>query len=933
MMLPFLVPVPSLLSTFHHQLKNAPSTVPFVHFCFIIILLFLPFFPKTGIATPLALESPIIPKSITSVETDTLLEASATPEEMSVPSGDEPPPASIESPKKNRKTREAVRFTCTDSLHFRAKDHRKATLFGDARVGNDKGELTAGMVVLDLERNQMGAEAIVPGDTLSEPVLQRGDDKIRSRRILYNYETDKGKFDVARISLDEGNVIGNQVKRTAPNVLFVEDGKFSTCNLDHPHFYIRANRMKMVDEEEIFFTRARLFILDIPYPLVFPFGYVPSRISEKQSGILEPSFTYQEQQKRGIGIQNLGWFQYFNDYVTGRASVDLFTSGTFFVNTRMNYRRTDHYHGSLEFGYSRDQGLEPTDIDFTTNTQRNIVVNHQQTINPFSSLSANINLRTQDYFNRNSYDIDDRAEVSTNSRMAYNYNHPEGAYSFNISGRHNQNFATDATTLTGPDVNFSLRRITPFQRGGPSREEAWYESLSFQYGSRLQSRYNFTPRDTDISLWEALFNPSKHREATGDFRHINAGIRHSLSANVTLLTTSFANLNASANMNEYWYPQALKREWDVEEGRAISRMETGFSAGRDFQTSLSFNTTLYGISEARIGRYQGFRHTLRPSVSFSYRPDFSDDIWGVYREYQINEDQEPVKYSIFEGGIVGGPGAGRQQSIGFGISNVLETKEVRRDTTGERSERTVRLIDRLNLNTSYNFAAEQFKLSDLTASFSSSFIRNLSLNANANFSFYQTDEDGRRIDKYLWEEEILFLRLMSFTLRVGTQFSGGDSRDRRHQRTTWHYPEHYDPLDQYYFHPVDQAIHEGRVQRIDVPWSFSINVNYRWQRLTGDEIRRSATINANNIQVRLTPEWQVGTTLGYDFIAKDLTPSRFNVTRNLHCWDLTFQWNPFGDFKFFLFRLTVSDAQLHGLFQKLPGLNNLEKSSSPINRF
>ena len=828
---------------------------------------------------------------------------------------------------------DAIRFSSRDSLIFTTRGDRRAILYGNAKVGNEKGQLTAGEVLLNLDKNEMSAQAGEAADTLSEPVLERGDDRIRSRRIAYNYETDKGKFEVARITMDQGNVIGTRVKRTAPHVVFIDDGIFSTCELDHPHFYIRASRMKVVDEEEVFFTRARLYILDIPYPLIFPFGYVPSRISRRQSGILEPSFTYQDQQRRGIGLQNLGWFQYFNDYLTAQASLDIFTSGTFYVTSRANYRRTDFYNGSVEFGYSRDRGLESTDPDFFSTTQRQLAVNHSQTITPFSSITANINLRTADFYNRNSYDIDDRAEVSTTSRVAYNFNHPEGAYSFNISGSHNQNFATNATTLTGPNVNFSLRRITPFQRTGPAGRSSWYESLSVQYSNRLDSRFNFRPIDTDIGFLEALFHPHRHRKATGDFRHINVGLRQNAQADLQLLSNAYANIGTNLSINEYWYPETVRQEWNPETNRIVSRMEPGFAAGRDFQTSLSFNTTLYGLSEARIGRFEGFRHTMRPSITLSYRPDFSDDLWGFYRDVQYNVAGDTRKYSIFDGGIVGGPGAGRQQSLGVNINNVLETKEVRRDTTGERSERVVRLIDRFNLSTSYNFAAESFNLSNLTAAISSSFFQNLRLNANATFSFYDTDEDGNLIDRYLWKETNRFMRMINFTFAASTRFSGGGNGRGRFEQPVWHYPEHYDPLDQTRFHPVDEAIYYGQVERIDIPWSMDLSFNYRWRKGPGTRITRSAVINAQSIQVRLTPEWQVGTSLGFDFIEKELTPSRFNVTRNLHCWDLSFQWNPFGDFKFFLFRLSVRDAQLHGLFQKLPGLNNLERSSSPINRF
>lgn len=837
----------------------------------------------------------------------------------------EPPPAGSSNG--------SVKFSSSDSLFFTTRVERKAILYGNASVGSEKGQLTAGEVTLNLTQNMMSARAATPGDTLTEPVLQRGEDRIRSQRILYNYQTDKGKFDVARLGMDQGNVIGTQVKRTAPHVIFVEDGIYSTCDLDHPHFYLRAQRMKVVDEEEIFFTRARLFILDIPYPFVFPFGYVPSRISRKQSGILEPSFTYQDQQQRGIGLHNLGWFQYFNDYITGQASMDIFTSGTVYVNSIMNYRRTNQYNGMIELGYSRDQGMEPTDPDFLQSIQRNLTIRHSQTINPYSNVSADINLRTRDFYSRNSYNIEDRAEVNTRSSIGYNFSHPENRFSLSLSSRYNHQFATGASTLTGPDLSFSVRRLTPFQRSRPIGDPSWYESITIQYRSNLSSRYSFNPRDSDIGFFEALFNPSRHREATGDIRHINTGFRHNVSAGAQLISRPYANINTNLALNEYWYPQSLRQSWDPNEKQVFSEMESGFTAGRDFQGSLSANSTIYGISSARIGRFEGFRHTMRPSLSFSYRPDFSDSHWGYFRDVQVADDGTTRKYSIFEGGIVGGPGAGKQQSLGFSLSNVLETKQVRRDTTGERREQVVRLIDRFDINTNYNFAARQFKLSDLSANLTSSFFQNIRLNARALFSFYDTDENKNVIDRYLWEESGRFLRLTSFSFTASTRLSSNGGAGARFERSHWHYPRYYDPLDQTRFHPIDQAFYDGYVERLEVPWSLNLNMNYSWRLLTGGNTRKSAVLNAQNIQFRITPEWQVGTSLGYDFIEKELTPSQFRVTRNLHCWDLSFQWNPFGDFKYYLFRLTVRDSQLQGLFQKLPGLNNLERSDSPINRF
>jgi hypothetical protein len=826
-----------------------------------------------------------------------------------------------------------VRFSASDSLTFQLRGVREARLYGNASVDHTAGQLTAGRVTLNLDDKLMSATTLTPGDTLSEPVLMREDDRIRSQRILFNYETEKGKFDVARVRMDEASITGNEVKMVAPHVIFIRQGMYSTCELDHPHYYIQADRMKVVDEDELFFTRARLYILDIPYPIVFPFGLVPSQLRRERSGILEPTYVFQDQNNRGLGFQNLGWFQYFNDYITSTLRGDIFTSGTFMVDSRTQYNYQGRYRGSVNLSYSLDRGLESTDPDFAESRQQMLQINHQQTISPFASFNTDITLRTSQFYNRNSYDINDRANTSTTSRISYNYRHPDGLYTFGSNIAQTQNFRDNSVNIQGPSATFSLRRQTPFQPTVRRANPKWYESFSFGYNNRLNTRFNFRPLDgTDANItWiEALMSPSKYREATGDNGYIDLGFIQSADATSQLLPSDFVNLTATVRVNEYWYPQTIRRDFDPDQNRVVERFDRGFESARDFNTSLALSTTLYGISNARFRTLEGFRHTMRPSVSYNYRPDFSAPFWGYFRTVPTDTLGNTQQYSIFQRGIFGGPTAGEQQAIAFSLDNVFETKQVRRDTTGERREQIIRIIDNLRANVSYNIAAEQFNLSPLQASMSSNVLQGVNFNANATFNFYDTDTLGRAVNDYLWDTQNRLARLTNFRFSASTQFNQGSNRPRTPPPPPY-YPRFYDPFNQQEFHYVDELFNDRPLQPLDVAWSFNLSFSYSWQK-TNLNVRKTAVLNANNIRFRLTPEWEFNTSLGYDFIQKDLTPTRFSVRRNLHCWQMSFDWNPFGDFQYYMFRLSVTDSQIQGLFQKLPGLNNLERSSSPINR-
>lgn len=846
-----------------------------------------------------------------------------------------PPTSQPDSTRQSANTPEiadAVQFSSADSLIVDFTSGRTATLFGSSKVDHTSGSLTSGKIMMNLEENTVEANAIAPDDTLSMPVLTRESEEIRSNRIYFNYKTQKGKFEAARINVGQGHLIGSKVKNINENEVFIEDGIYSTCPPEYLYYYIKARKMKVVDEEEIFFSNARIYILDIPYPVVFPFGYVPANIEKRRSGLLTPTYVFDASESRGIGLNNVGWFQYINDYVTTTLRGDVFTSGSFYLNSNTQYSNIDVFSGSVGIGYSREQGLESTDPDFSRSLNKSLTLSHNQTISPYASLTASINLRTADFYRQNSFNIDERAQTSSTSRIGYNYRHPEGIFTIGTSANLNQNFFNNSTNLSGPNMSFSLKNISPFQDDN-ANSDSWYESINIRYSNNFQSRFNYQPIDADsaeITFFEALFDPELYREATGENDHFQYGFSQTASVGVgRILQSQFINTSANFSINEYWVPATTRKTFNADSNRVETTRELGFTTARDFSASLSLSTTVYGISNRSIGKFQGFRHTLRPSLSLSYRPDFSSDFWGYYRTVQTDTTGNTQRYSIFEDQILRGPGSGEQRSLSFSLQNVFETKIVERDSTGEVEERNLRLIDNLSLNTSYNFAADSLNLSRLSTSLRSSAINGISINANASFSFYERDENGRFFNKFLIENGGKPAQLESFSVSASTSFRGGNGRI---QTYTPVYRRTYDPFNQSVFSPIDPNFGYEPVAPLNSPWSFSLNFNYTWTYRFNQSAQKRATLNANSITFNLTPKWKFSTTLGYDFIQKELTPSQFSLNRNLECWDLSFQINPFGENQYYFFSLRLNNAQVQSLFQKLPILKNLQRGSSPTGR-
>ncbi len=855
------------------------------------------------------------------IATSSLSARQATPD-STVSQPQQPPASERATPP------DAVEFQSNDSLIVDFRTGRTATLFGSSKVTHPSGTLTSGEIEMDLELNTVEATASAPEDTLSMPVLTRDSDEIRSNRILFNYKTKKGKFEAARVEVGEGHLIGSKVKNVSETEVFIEDGIYSTCPPDYLYYYIKAKKMKVVDQDEIFFTNARLYILDIPYPLVFPFGYVPSGIDQKQSGLLTPTYIFDAQASRGIGLNNVGWFQYVSDYFTTLVSADIYTSGTFAVQNRNQYRKADKYNGSINLGYSRDQRLEPTDPDFTRQINKSLGIQHSQTISPYSSISANINLRTRDYYRQNSLDIEERANATSNSKASYTYKHPEGLFNFGTSAQLVQNFSNNSTSLTGPTANFSLKTFSPFKGSASGNEPKWYENISIRYNNSLKSDFDYQPIDADsaeTTFLDALFDPSAYQEATGDNDHFRFGFQQTAALSIgQLFPSQFINSSASINVNEYWYPTSIRQTFNADSNRIETEKINGFEAARDFSTSFSLSTTIYGLSNRKIGNMEGFRHTFQPRLSLSYRPDFSDDQFGYYRTVQTDTLGNTRRYSIFQNEVFRGPGSGEQRTLSVNIQNIFETKMVKRDTTGEVTEKNLKLIDDLSLSSSYNFAADSLNLSQLTTSFRSSAIDGISIVARARFSFYQRNESGGTINRFLIKEEGRLAQIENFNISASTSFRGGNGRLNTF---TPIYRRTYDPFNQGIFSTIDPGFGYEPVAPLNSPWSFTLRFRYDWTYRFNQSPRKSATINASSISFNLTPKWRFSTSLGYDFIEEKLTPTQFALNRNLECWDLSFRISPFGENQFYLFRLTVNSSQIQTLFQKLPVLKNLERGS------
>ena len=352
-------------------------------------------------------------------------------------------------------------FFARDSIVFyQSSLKQKVSLFGSARLIHTETELIAGFIELDFLTNDAHAQygRSLPGKKQERPKIVFKEDEVISDNIRYNYQTKKGKFRVVQIDVNEGsykgNVIGEEVKFTDKDVVYVRDGKFSTCPIDHWYFYIKAKKIKIIGDKELFFSDAQLYVLDIPYPFLFPFGYFPlQRQEKKQSGILWPDFILENRNNRGLGLQNLGWFQHFSDYITGFFQFNIYTSGEFSPKLEFRYKKRYVLDGSFNVSANIDHsGLESSDPDFSSSFDYKINWNHKHILNPYSNITVNLNYRSPRYNLVSSYDVVTRGNTNASSKLNYSYKNPNNLYTLTASLQQIQYFETGRVAITGPTI-------------------------------------------------------------------------------------------------------------------------------------------------------------------------------------------------------------------------------------------------------------------------------------------------------------------------------------------------------------------------------------------------------------------------------------------------------------------------------------------------
>ena len=811
----------------------------------------------------------------------------------------------------------------------------RGRLVGAAQVQYGDAQLDAHAITILFDQEELwatGAEADTA--TAGRPRFSQNGESFDGASLSYHMGTGRGRIVQARTQFSEGFIQAGVAKIREDSTAFVRDGVYTTCNCapdETPSYSLRASKMKVVDQKWVYTGPIQLFIFNIPTPVWLPFGFLPYQ-EGRRSGLLAPEYG---EDQRGFYLRNWGWYWAINEYVDFQARFGLWTKGSWQVHPTFRYNRRDRYTGTLDFDMVRERSGERDDPDVVVRNSIRLAWTHNQTLSPNERLTGNINLTSSSYLQTVSDQYDDNVRQSVGSSIRYSKRFGSGR-SLSINARQNQVLSTGATDLALPEVTFSQSTRSPFKRDGPSRTLRWYERLQYSINSRLSNRFNFTPLTEAEQIargdtladgtpvrhqwWDALFDQDLYERATGDqgsrldFRATHrVPVAAPFAINELPLIGQF-RLNVSPNLNytEEWFLETQRRSLD---STGVSRRQdvAGFFALRQFNMGVSANTTLYGLFPVQAGAYRGLRHTVRPRVGFSWRPDFTGPQWGYARA--LYDDTGAAVVDTLANGmtqerrynIVSGVQAGQSRSLSFGVDNVFETKRVTADSTGEEQSRVLKLFN-VNVSSSYNMAADSLNLAPIRISARTNILGRFRLNISGTLSPYQLNDAGTRmVHRYVFSlRDFRFARLTQFSIRGDVDLRGQTRRSSTASTSQeqQEMPQFDGPSSVGVGNPFGSSMRSGGSQG----WTLNMSMAYRISRPLKN-LTRSATINAR-FGFALTPTWYVQGQTGYDFERKQLVTTTLNISKEFECWDLGFRWVPFGAFQSWGFDLHVKSGRL-----------------------
>jgi lipopolysaccharide assembly outer membrane protein LptD (OstA) len=807
----------------------------------------------------------------------------------------------------------------TDSLVYDVKT-RKIRLYKEVNINmqDQQAELkNSDFVEIDMASNMIYAQGATDSVGLySRPTFVDKGHEYDMDSISYNLQSQKMKIRGVWTTEGEGFLRAAAIKKMPDNSLNLAFGDYTTCDAEHPHFVIRMNRGKTIPGQKTIFQYAYLEIENVPIPfLAIPFGFFPMN-SEKSSGFIMPSFG--EENVKGFYLRDIGYQYAPNDYMNLKLLGSVYTLGSWEGSLQSQYRLRYKFDGSFNFRFSDNKFGDKGSDDFHDTKTYSIQWQHRQDPKSGINFSASVNFTSSQANKYAPGSISDFAQNQTNSSISYSKNWAGTPFSMSASIQHSQINRDTTVSFTLPSLSFNMSRINPFKfknrKPGPER---WYEKIALSYSGSLSNQVSGVKEYN-------LFKPEM-------FRQLETSMSHNLPVSASFTLFNYINITPNISYREDWNTRRYERRWDAHEQRQVTDTVFGFNRVYQYSGSVSANTTIYGLSKARPGALiTQMRHTLTPNVSFSLRPDFGKEKYGFYKWVQSNAAGDYTSYSPYRGA----PGRGAQASMNFSLSQTLEAKV--RSKTDSVGTKKVKIIDNFSFSFNYNFLADSLKLSpSIPVTFRSTLFPGFNINLTTSLGITDVDANGRPINRYFWQNSsgtgLPRIERLGTSFNKSFSFGKGDPNARNTNSNITDpnnlYNSTYDPMNPFNDPTLAQLEDDEQQQEnlmayrnlltsqyydfsVPLNLNFSYSINY-----TNNGVRKQITQTASfGASVNLTPKWGITINSGFDFVAKRIIPTTsFNLTRDLHCMQMDFNWIPLGPMKSWNFRINVKANMLKDL--------------------
>lgn len=809
-----------------------------------------------------------------------------------------------------------VTYSASDSLVYDAKN-KVAHLYGSAQVKYENMDLASDRISMDIDKSNvkaMGtADSTAEGGVKGKPVFKMGSDEYDTDTIKFNFKSKKALINNVYTEQQDGFLSGMRSKRDSSGVIYLQHGRYTTCDDPHPDFYISLSRAKVRPGKDVVFGPAYLVVCDVPMPFAIPYGFFPFTKSYS-SGFIMP--TYGDESDRGFYLRDGGYYFAINDKWDLKLLGEIYTKGSWGLSAASNYRKRYKYSGSFYFSYQDTKTGDKGMPDFTEQESFKLQWSHRQDskANPYSSLSASVNFASTSYERNNLnslYNPQSMTQSTRTSSVNWSTNFSSIGMSLTATTNLSQNMRNSSLAVTLPDLNINIARFYPFRRKKMVGDERWYEKIALSYTGHVSNSIS-TKEDL-------LFKSNLIKDWRNGWEH-----RIPVSANFTLF--KYINISPNFNFTDRMYTNKVTKSWDEQKQVEVADTTYGFHNVYNWNMSISASTKLYGFwvpNRKLFGdKIQAIRHVLSPTVSFSYAPDFGASrygYWDTYQKTDANGNVSLVSYSPYQNSLFGVPGKGKQGSISFTLGNNLEMKvKSDKDSTGFKK---ISLIDAFDINMSYNTAAKVRPWSDLGIDLRLKWWKNYTYSMHAVFATYayELDEQGNPyVGTHTEWGKGRFGRFQgmsqnfSFTLtpdKLKKLFGGGDDSDSENSRNR----DDDEGVDTNIETNIDDDMEAGKhgakkkggkaktdddgYMAFNMPWSLSVGYGITMRE---DDTRRekfnestmrypykfTQTLNFSG-NVRISDGWNISFSSGYDFENKAMSMTTASLQRDLHCFNMS----------------------------------------------